>query len=74
MENQKNNTAKDELKDSDKDFNARNQYSGSGNFSPDEEKSDQEDLENLEPSVNNDEPESPTDLQQDESGTLKSNN
>jgi hypothetical protein len=77
MEKQKKElTDKEEFKDTDQGFNARNQYSGSGDFSPDEqEKSNEKGEENLESSLNtNDEPESPTDLQQDESGTLKSNN
>jgi hypothetical protein len=77
MENQKkDNTENEEFKDTDQGFNARNQYSGSGDFSPDEqEESNEKDQEILKSSLNaNDEPESPTDLQQDESGTLKSNN
>lgn len=76
MEKQKNNTDNEEFKDTDQGFNARNQYSGSGDFSPDEqEESNEKGEENLESSLNtNDEPESPTDLQQDESGVLKSNN
>jgi len=58
----------EEFKDTDQGFNARNQYSGSGDFSPDGE-------EDLESSANaDDEPESPLDLQQDSSGNLKSNN
>lgn len=73
---QKNSTDNEEFKDTDQGFNARNQYSGSGDFSPDEqEESSRKEEENLESSLNdNDAPESPTDLQQDESGTLKSNN
>lgn len=77
MENQKKDfTNNEEFKDTDQGFNARNQYSGSGDFSPDEQQqSDEKRQENLESSLNSaDEPESPTDLQQDESGTLKSNN
>lgn len=77
MEKQKNNnTDNEEFKDTDQGFNARNQYSGSGDFSPDEqEESNEKGEENLESSLNTkDEPESPTDLQQDESGILKSNN
>ncbi|MBP1225669.1 hypothetical protein [Flavobacterium sp. 1355] len=69
MEKQNKNFDNEEFKDTDQGFNARNQYSGSGDFSPDTEE------ESIESSLNsNDEPESPTDLQQDESGTLKSNN
>lgn len=76
MENQKNdNTDNEEFKDTDQGFNARNQYSGSGNFSQDEQQeSDKKEEENLESSLNNEKPDSPTDLQQDESGNLKSNN
>ncbi|TDP00252.1 MULTISPECIES: hypothetical protein [unclassified Flavobacterium] len=77
MEKQKKvNSDNEEFKDTDQGFNARNQYSGSGDFSPDEqEKPNENDQETLKSSLNtNDEPESPTDLQQDESGTLKSNN
>lgn len=77
MENQKkDNTENEEFKDTDQGFNARNQYSGSGDFSPDEqEQSNEKDQKTLNSLLNaNDEPESPTDLQQDESGTLKSNN
>ena len=77
MEKQKKDiTDNEEFKDTDQGFNARNQYSGSGDFSPDgQEDWDEKEEENLESSLNtNDEPESPTDLQQDESGTLKSNN
>jgi hypothetical protein len=69
MEKQKKDSDNEEFKDTDQGFNARNQYSGSGDFSPDTEE------ESIESSLNSkDEPESPTDLQQDESGTLKSNN
>jgi hypothetical protein len=69
MEKQKKDFDNEEFKDTDQGFNARNQYSGSGDFSPDTEE------ESIESSLNSkDEPESPTDLQQDESGTLKSNN
>lgn len=77
MEKQKKvNSDNEQFKDTDQGFNARNQYSGSGDFSPDEqEKPHENDQETLRSSLNeNDEPESPTDLQQDESGTLKSNN
>ena len=77
MDNQKNDsTDNEEFKDTDQGFNARNQYSGSGDFSPDEqEESSGKEEENLESSLSdNDEPDSPTDLQQDENGTLKSNN
>jgi hypothetical protein len=69
MEKQKKDSDNEEFKDTDQGFNARNQYSGSGDFSPDTEE------ESIESSLNSkDEPESPTDLQKDESGTLKSNN
>lgn len=77
MENQKKDqTANEEFKDTDQGFNARNQYSGSGDFSPDQqEESEERAEENSESLLNSDEtPESPTDLQQDQSGTLKSNN
>ena len=77
MEKQKNNNQdNEEFKDTDQGFNARNQYSGSGDFSPDgQEDWDEKEEENLESSLHkNDKPESPTDLEQDESGTLKSNN
>ena len=77
MEKQKNNNQdNEEFKDTNQGFNARNQYSGSGDFSPDgQEDWDEKEEENLESSLDkNDKPESPTDLQQDESGTLKSNN
>lgn len=77
MEKQKNNNQdNEEFRDTDQGFNARNQYSGSGDFSPDgQEDSDEKEEENLESSLDkNDKPESPTDLEQDESGTLKSNN
>jgi hypothetical protein len=76
MEKQKKEfTAKEEFKDTDQGFNTRNQYSGSGDFSPDEqEESNEKGEDYLESSLNTEEPESPTDLQQDESGTLKSNN
>jgi hypothetical protein len=74
MEKQKkDNTDNEEFKDTDQGFNARNQYSGSGDFSPDEQEGSEDD--NIQSSLNsNEKPESPTDLQQDESGTLKSNN
>lgn len=69
-----NNTDHEEFKDTDQGFNARNQYSGSGDFSPDEQESIEKE-DGIESSLNDDdEPDSPTDLQQDESGTLKSNN
>lgn len=77
MEKQKNNNQdNEEFRDTDQGFNARNQYSGSGGFSPDgQEDCDEKEEDNLESSLDkNDKPESPTDLQQDESGTLKSNN
>lgn len=77
MEKQKKvNSDNEQFKDTDQGFNARNQYSGSGDFSPDEqEKLNKNDQETFRSSLNeNDEPESPTDLQQDKSGTLKSNN
>lgn len=76
MEKQKKNNAnQEEFKDADQGFNARNQYSGSGDFSPDEqEEPDEETEENLKSSDKNDEQNSPTDLEQDESGVLKSNN
>jgi hypothetical protein len=77
MEKQKKDSTDNKgFKDTDQGFNARNQYSGSGDFSPDEqEESNEKGEENLESALNsNDEPESPTDLQQDESGILKSNN
>jgi hypothetical protein len=77
MEDQKKeSTDNEEFKDTDQGFNARNQYSGSGDFSPDsEDESGQKEDEDFESSLNSDnEPESSTDLQQDESGTLKSNN
>lgn len=77
MEKQKKDiTDNEEFKDTDQGFNARNQYSGSGNFSPDgQEESEENGEDNFESSLNtNDEPDSPTDLQQDENGTLKSNN
>lgn len=67
MEKQKKDRlAQEESRDADRGSNARNQYSGSGDFSPHGEY--------LESALNRDEPESPTDLQQDGSGTLKSNN
>lgn len=70
-----NNTDHEEFKDTDQGFNARNQYSGSGDFSPDEQEESGEKEDGIESSLNDDdEPDSPTDLQQDESGTLKSNN
>jgi len=75
MEKQQNeNTDNEEFKDTDQGFNARNQYSGSGDFSPDEQdESHEENGENL-GSSSSKEPASPTDLETDESGTLKSNN
>jgi hypothetical protein len=64
----------EEFKDTDQGFNARNQYSGSGNLSPEEqEESNEKEEEDLESSINADD-ESPTDLQMDSSGNLKSNN
>lgn len=74
MEKQKNDSGDpEEFKDTDQGFNARNQYSGSGDLSPDEQDefntNGEEDLES-----SDDEPKSPTDLQQDSSGNLKSNN
>jgi len=77
MENQKNdNTDNEEFRDTDQGFNARNQYSGSGDFSPDEQENSTENEEDglSSSSDSNEEPDSPTDLQQDESGNLKSNN
>ena len=66
----------EEFKDTDQGFNARNQYSGSGDLSPDEQDEfDENGEEGLESSSDaDDEPESPLDLQQDSSGNLKSNN
>lgn len=73
MEKQKKDiTDKEEFQDTDQGFNARNQYSGSGNFSPDKQQGADED--SLKTSNANDAPASSTDLEQDESGTLKSNN
>ena len=77
MEKQKKDiTDQEEFKDTDQGFNARNQYSGSGDFSPDEqEEFDGNNKENLESSkTTNDDPDSQTDLELDEDGVLKSNN
>jgi len=77
MEKQQNDsTDNEEFKDTDQGFNARNQYSGSGDFSPDEQDKPLENSdEKLESPKNaNEEPDSPTDLQVDDSGNLKSNN
>ena len=77
MEKQKkDSTDQEEFKDTDQGFNARNQYSGSGDFSPDEqEEPDSNNKGNSESSKKtDDEPDSQTDLEQDEDGVLKSNN
>lgn len=76
MEKQKKDiTDNEEFRDTDQGFDARNQYSGSGNFSPDEqEESEKRDNDNLKTTSQNDQADSPTDLELDESGNLKSNN
>lgn len=75
MEKQKNDSRDtEEFKDTDQGFNARNQYSGSGDFSPDEQDEFNEEADLESPLNTDDEPESATDLHQDSSGNLKSNN
>jgi hypothetical protein len=76
MEKQKKDIDNEKFKDTDQGFNARNQYSGSGDFSPDEQEDADEKSDDIESSANTEQvpPKVYTDLEQDESGTLKSNN
>ena len=75
MENQEKRSPEDnQTADADQEFDARNQYSGSGDFSPDEQKGPnkrEEDLESSE-SGNDIDTNFPDELEQDDSGHSKS--